>query len=278
MSYISAIILGLVQGVAEFLPISSSGHLSLFQHFFQLTDVEHDHMFFDVLLHLGTLVAVFFAYRRDIAELLREFFCMVHLRKLPQGQTPDIPARRMILMIIVATLPLLLVFPIRDRVELLYQNTFFIAFALVLTGTLLFVSDRMPRGHKTAGTATMGDAILVGLAQAVAVVPGLSRSGTTISAGMARGFDRTYAMKFSFLMSIPAVLGANILSIVDAVKAGIDTSLLPMYLVGVLVAMVSGYASISLLRFIARKGRFGGFAYYCWGAGLVTLILSLIVP
>ena len=278
MSYISAIILGLVQGVAEFLPISSSGHLSLFQHFFQLTDVEHDHMFFDVLLHLGTLVAVFFAYRRDIAELLREFFCMVHLRKLPQGQTPDIPARRMILMIIVATLPLLLVFPIRDRVELLYQNTFFIAFALVLTGTLLFVSDRMPRGHNTAGTATMGDAISVGLAQAVAVVPGLSRSGTTISAGMARGFDRTYAVKFSFLMSIPAVLGANILSIVDAVKAGIDTSLLPMYLVGVLVAMVSGYASISLLRFIARKGRFGGFAYYCWGAGLVTLILSLIVP
>lgn len=235
-------------------------------------------MFFSVLLHLGTLVAVFFAYRRDIAELLREFFCMVHLRKLPQGQTPDIPARRMILMIIVATLPLLLVFPIKDRVELLYQNTFFIAFALVLTGTLLFVSDRMPRGHKTAGTATMGDAILVGLAQAVAVVPGLSRSGTTISAGMARGFDRTYAVKFSFLMSIPAVLGANILSIVDAVKAGIDTSLLPMYLVGVLVAMVSGYASISLLRFIARKGRFGGFAYYCWGAGLVTLILSLIVP
>ena len=278
MSYISAIILGLVQGVAEFLPISSSVHLSLFQHFFQLTDVEHDHMFFSVLLHLGTLVAVFFAYRRDIAELLREFFCMVHLRKLPQVQTPDIPARRMILMIIVATLPLLLVFPIKDRVELLYQNTFFIAFALVLTGTLLFVSDRMPRGHKTAGTATMGDAILVGLAQAVAVVPGLSRSGTTISAGMARGFDRTYAVKFSFLMSIPAVLGANILSIVDAVKAGIDTSLLPMYLVGVLVAMVSGYASISLLRFIARKGRFGGFAYYCWGAGLVTLILSLIVP
>ena len=278
MSYISAIILGLVQGVAEFLPISSSGHLSLFQHFFQLTEVEHDHMFFDVLLHLGTLVAVFFAYRRDIGELLREFFSMIHLRKLPQGQTPDIPARRMILMIIVATLPLLLVFPIKDRVELLYQNTFFIAFALMLTGTLLFVSDRMPRGHKTAGTATMTDALLVGLAQAVAVVPGLSRSGTTISAGMARGFDRTYAVKFSFLMSIPAVLGANILSIVDAVKTGIDPSLLPMYLVGVVVAMVSGYASISLLRFIARKGRFGGFAYYCWGAGLVTLILSLIVP
>ena len=276
MSYLSAVILGLVQGVAEFLPISSSGHLSIFQIFFQLADVEHDHMFFDVLLHLGTLVAVFVAYRKDIAELLREFFSMVHLRRLPAGQKPDVPARRMILMIIIATLPLFLVLPIKDHVESLYKNTFFIAFALFLTGALLFISDRMPRGSKNASNATMLDALLVGLAQAVAVVPGLSRSGTTISAGMARGFDRTYAVKFSFLLSIPAVLGANLLSIVDAVQAGIDTSLLPVYLVGVLVAMVSGYAAISLLRYIARKGRFGGFAYYCWGAGLVTLILSLI--
>lgn len=90
MTYLSAIILGLVQGIAEFLPISSSGHLSIFQNFFQLTDVEHDHLFFDVLLHLGTLVAVFIAYRRDIAELLREFFYMVHLKRLPQGGKPDV--------------------------------------------------------------------------------------------------------------------------------------------------------------------------------------------
>ncbi len=276
MTYLSAIILGLVQGIAEFLPISSSGHLSIFQNFFQLTDVEHDHLFFDVLLHLGTLVAVFIAYRRDIAELLREFFYMVHLKRLPQGGKPDVPARRTILMIIVATLPLFLILPVKDLVEGLYQNTFFIAFALAVTGLLLFLSDRMNRGTKTARNATMLDALLVGVAQAVAVVPGLSRSGTTISAGLARGFDRTFAVKFSFLLSIPAVLGANLLSIVDAAKAGIDTKLLPVYLVGVLVAMISGYAAISLLRYIARKGRFGAFAYYCWGAGIVTLILSLI--
>ena len=276
MSYLSAIVLGLVQGIAEFLPISSSGHLSIFQQFFQLADVEHDHMFFDVLLHLGTLIAVFVAYRKDIAEILREFFAMVHLRRLPAGQKPDLPARRMILMLILATLPLFLVLPIKDHVESLYTNTFFIAFALILTGLLLFLSDRLPRGTKTARNASMVDALLVGAAQAVAVVPGLSRSGTTIAAGMARGFDRSFAVKFSFLLSIPAVLGANVLSIADAVRAGIDTSLLPVYLVGVVVAMVSGYAAIGLLRFIARKGRFGGFAYYCWGAGLVTLILSLI--
>ena len=276
MSYLSAIILGLVQGVAEFLPISSSGHLAIFQQFFSLADVEHDHMFFDVLLHLGTLIAVFVAYRKDIAEILREFFTMVHLRRLPQGAKPDLPARRMILMIILATLPLFLVLPIKDHVEMLYTNTFFIAFALMVTGLLLFLSDRMKRGNKDAKTATMLDALLVGVTQAVAVVPGLSRSGTTISAGMARGFDRTFAVKFSFLLSIPAVLGANILSVVDAVKAGVDSALLPVYLVGVLVAMVSGYLAIRLLRYIARKGKFGGFAYYCWGAGLVTLILSLM--
>ena len=276
MTYLSAIILGLVQGVAEFLPISSSGHLSIFQQFFQLVDVEHDHMLFDVLLHLGTLVAVFIAYRKDIAELLREFFSMVHLRRLPAGTKPDVPARRMILMIIVATLPLFLVLPVKDHVETLYRNTFFIAFALILTGFLLFLSDRMTHGTKNARNATMLDAFLVGVAQAVAVVPGLSRSGTTISAGLARGYERTFAVKFSFLLSIPAVLGANLLSIIDAAKAGIDSSLLPVYLVGVLVAMVSGYAAISLLKYIARKGRFGGFAYYCWGAGIVTLILSLV--
>jgi len=276
MTYLSAVILGLVQGVAEFLPISSSGHLSIFQSFFHLSDVEHDHIFFDVLLHLGTLVAVFVAYRRDIAALLREFFTMVRLRTPRRGERPDVSARRTILMIVVATLPLLLVMPVKDYVESLYSNTLFIAFALVVTGTLLFLSDRMRRGNKNALNATMCDALIVGVAQAVAVVPGLSRSGTTISACMARGFDRTFAVKFSFLLSIPAVLGANILSIVDAVRAGIDTALLPVYLVGVLVAMVSGYAAISLLKYIARKGRFGGFAYYCWGAAIVTLVLSLV--
>lgn len=276
MTYLSAVVLGLVQGLAEFLPISSSGHLSIFQNFFQLSDVEHDHMLFDVLLHLGTLVAVFVAYRRDIAALLREFFTMVRLRQPRRGERPDVSARRTILMIVVATLPLLLVLPVKGYVESLYSNTFFIAFALVVTGLLLFLSDRMRRGNKNALNATMGDTLLVGLAQAVAVVPGLSRSGTTISACMARGFDRTFAVKFSFLLSIPAVLGANILTIADAVQAGVDTVLLPVYLVGVLVAMVSGYAAISLLKYIASKGRFGGFAYYCWGAAIVTLVLSLV--
>lgn len=276
MSFFSALFLGFVQGVAEFLPISSSGHLSVFQHFMGLTTVGEDNLFFDVLLHLGTLAAVFVAYWGEIKALILEAFTMVGLRKLPRGEKSDQLSRRMILFIIVATLPLVAVLPIKDKVESLYNNTFFIGGAFLLTGTLLFLSDRLNRGGKDLKTATILDALLVGVGQAVAVVPGLSRSGTTISCGMARGFSREFAVKFSFLMSIPAVLGANILSLIDAVQTGIDWSLMPMYIGGVLSAAIFGYLAIWLLKFITRKGSFGGFCYYCWGAGLVTLILSLI--
>lgn len=278
MSYLSAIILGIVQGVAEFLPISSSGHLAIFQTFFGLTDVESENLFFDVLLHLGTLAAVFVAYRKEIGELILAFFSLF-TRDQQQAQKAGHdyrPARRLILLIIVATLPLFLILPIKDSIESLYTNTFFVGGALIFTGLLLFASDRFPKGYKTEKSATMLDAVLVGCAQALATVPGLSRSGTTISAGLVRRFDRSFAVRFSFLMSIPAVLGANILSLIDAAQAGVNWSLLPVYLVGVAVAGVTGYLSIRLLKFIASRGSFGGFAYYCWGAGAFTIIMSLV--
>jgi len=276
MDFFSAIFLGIVQGLAEFLPISSSGHLSFFQSFFGMSNVEAENLFFDVLLHLGTLAAVFVAYGGELKALILEAFTMVGIRRLPRGEKPDGLSRRMILFIILATLPLLLVLPIKDKVEGLYSNTIFIGCAFLLTGTILFLSDRMGRGGKNLKTASILDVVLVGFGQAVAVVPGLSRSGTTIACGMARGFEREFAVKFSFLLSIPAVLGANLLSLIDAVQAGIDWSLLPMYLAGVAAAAVSGYLAIRLLKYITQKGSFGGFSYYCWGMGLLTLILSLI--
>mgnify|MGYP004631075959 CR=1 FL=1 len=275
MTYWTAIILGLVQGVAEFLPISSSGHLAILQNFLHLGSAD-EHLLFDVLLHLGTLAAVILAFWRDVSGLVREGLCMVHLKKLRRGQKPDRLKRRTIWFIILGTLPLFAVIFIKDAVESLYSNTFFIGFALLLTGGLLFAADRMGHGNKNEKNATLGDILLVGLAQALAVTPGLSRSGTTISVGMLRGFDRSFAVRFSFLLSIPAVLGANILTLVDAVQAGINASLLPMYLAGVAAAFVSGYMALYLLRMMVQRGRFGGFAYYCWGAGLVTLILSLV--
>lgn len=275
MSYLQAIILGLVQGITEFLPVSSSGHLAILQSFFGLESTEN-HLLFDVLLHLGTLGAVLITYWGDIASLTREGLVQLHFKKPRRGQKPDLLKQRMILFILLATLPLVLVVFLRKAVASLYENTFFIGFALLVTGGLLFAADRLGHGTKNERNATLGSVMLVGLSQALATVPGLSRSGTTISVGMFCGFERSFAVKFSFLLSVPAVLGANLLTFIDAVQAGIDFSLLPVYLVGVLAAFVSGFFAISLLRILVQKSRFGSFAYYCWGAGLVTLILSLV--
>lgn len=276
MTYFSAIFLGLIQGIAEFLPISSSGHLAFFQEVVAIFDTGDESIFFDVLLHLGTLAAVFVAYWAEIKALVLEFFTMIGVRKLPKGQKPDRLSRRMILFIILGTLPLFLILPVKDYVEGLYQNPIFIGCAFLGTGLILFLSDRLSRGSKTIKNASLVDVLLVGCGQALATVPGISRSGTTISVGLARGFSREFAVKLSFLLSIPAVLGANILSLIDAVQEGIDWTLMPVYLAGVAVAAVSGYLAIRLLKYISQKGSFGGFAYYCWGIGLVTLILSLV--
>lgn len=274
MDFITAVVLGLVQGIAEFLPISSSGHLAIFQNLFGFKGMGEQDMFFDILLHLATLCAVFAAYWPEIKALVLEALTMVGLRKLPAGQKPDRLSRRMILFIVIATLPLFLVLPIKDRVEGLKDSTMFIGCALLATGLLLFLSDRTNRGNKDLKSASILDVVLVGCAQAIATVPGLSRSGTTISAGLSRGFSREFAVKFSFLMSIPAILGAFILELLDLFESTVVWD--PMYLVGMLVAAVSGYLSIRLLKYITHRGNFGGFCYYCWGAGLVTLILSLI--
>ena len=275
MSLLSAILLGLIQGVAEFLPISSSGHLAIAEHLLSSGSTEVPG-FYDVLLHLGTLIAVFAAYWQDIVDMIRELIDGV--RDLAHGSTPNPvpPARRMILLIIVGTLPLFAVLPVHDLIEGLGNSLYFVAAALVVTGGLLFFSDRVRKGRKTEKNASLVDVLLVGVAQAIATCPGISRSGTTITAGCFVGFERKFAVRFSFLLSIPAILGANILSLKSALEGEIIWADVPVYLVGVAVAAGVGYLCIRLLRMIADKGRFGWFAYYCWAAGALTLVLALL--
>ena len=276
MTLLHAVLLGLIQGVAEFLPISSSGHLAIAEHLLGQAGAAEIPGFFDVLLHLGTLVAVFAAYWQDIRDMILEFFGGIG--DLARGSTPSPvpPARRLILLIIVGTLPLFAVLPVKDLVEGLGDNMYFVAGALLVTGCLLFASDRVRKGRKTERTASLVDVLLVGAAQAVATCPGISRSGTTITAGCFVGFERKFAVRFSFLLSIPAILGANILSLKDALEAQVPWEEVPVYLAGVLVAAVVGYACIRLLKMIAEKGRFGFFAYYCWLAGAATLVLTIL--
>ena len=239
MTYFMSILMGIIQGVAEFLPISSSGHLALFQTFFGMENMEEKYMFFTVLLHFGTLISVCMVYWRDTVPL----FVMVFLQ---------------------------------DAVNQLFSNSIMVSCALLATGFILFFSDRMARGHKTAKNATVADALIVGCGQALAVIPGLSRSGTTISVGMMRGFDRAFAVRFSFLMSLPAVLGANVLEIKDALASNFPIEELPMYLVGVAVSAVVGYFAIRLVKSLSDKGKFGKFAYYCWAVGLGSLVAGIV--
>ena len=276
MSVWTAALLGLVQGIAEFLPISSSGHLSIISNLFNLSEVQNGHLLFDVLLHLATLISILIVYWQDILQMLYEVLGFVNLGPLAGERQQRYPAARMFIMIVIATLPLFLILPIREQLESLYYRNIFIGVAIILTGCMLYVSDKMIPGKKTERSMTISDALIIGLCQCVATIPGLSRSGTTITAGIATGLRRDYAVKFSFLLSIPAVLGANILSIADALKAGIVWSNVPAYLVGMVVALVSGIASIHFLRYISAKGRFGGFAYYCWVVGVLAIVMSLI--
>ena len=270
-------VLGVVQGVAEFLPISSSGHLTLFQHFFNMETPDN---LFNILLHFATLIAVCVYYREDILEMILEFFRFLKdlITRTPgRGEPPA--ARRQILLLIVGTLPLFLVLPIQDYVEQVGNYPAAVSCILILTGFVLFLSDRMARGTKTARTATVKDALLVGVAQGIATIPGLSRSGTTISAGMMLGFDRKFAVRCSFLLSLPAVLGATLLKVIDVAtgEVEVDLSLLPKYIVGMIVAGVVGYFAIQLVKLLADKGKFGRFAYYCWIVGAVALVASFVI-
>lgn len=276
MTFLSSFLLGLVQGIAEFLPISSSGHLAIAQNLLGMSDAGTVPEFFDVLLHLGTLVAVFVAYWADIKDMVLEFFRgagdLIH----HSTPNPVPPARQLILLIILGTLPLFVVLPVKDAVQGLSNSMAFIGAALIVTGVLLFVSDRVKKGRKNERTATWLDVLIVGIGQAIATMPGISRSGMTITTGCFVGFERKFAVRFSFLLSIPAVLGANILSLADAAKTGINWAEVPVYLVGVVTAAVVGYLCIRLLRFIADRGKFGAFAYYCWAVGVLTLVLNVI--
>ena len=270
-----AVVLGVVQGVAEFLPISSSGHLSLLQHFFGM---EEPDALYNILLHAATLAAVCAVYWRDVADMILEFFrgiADIASRKEGRGSPPE--GRRLVLLVILGTLPLFAVLPFDDAVESLGANPVFVSVMLLVTGCILFLSDRYGGGRKNARTATVKDVLLVGAAQGFATIPGLSRSGTTISAGMALGFNRSFAVRYSFLMSLPAVFGATLLKVVKVVKAGtLNTELLPMYLTGLVVAGVVGYFSIRLVKLLADRGKFGSFAYYCWLAGAAALIACFL--
>ena len=273
MSIWFAALQGLVQGLTEFLPVSSSGHLVLVQALFG-SGVETNYMLFNVLLHFGTLLSVVVAFWKDIKELFVEFFGWIRDGFRINGH----PYRRFIVMLLITLVPMFLILPIESRMEAAFSSPLLVGLLLLVTAALLFLSEKAPKKHKTEQNASWLDALIVGIGQMFAVLPGLSRSGTTICTGLFCGFSREFAVRFAFIMSLPVVLGANILELVDVIRepALMGDASIACYAVGILVSMLSGLAAIRLVKFITKRGNFRPFVVYCTLVGTVAVVASLI--
>lgn len=274
MDIFQAIIIGLVQGLTEFLPVSSSAHLIFAQQALGVSDVG---LAFDVLMHVGTLVAVIVYFFNDIVNMIKGFLLsLVDLKNGNfMGEIKKDPYKKLAWLTILATIPVGVVGVLfNDMIESMFQGLTIPAFLLLVTGCLLYASQRMNSGRIDVRNVTIKEALIMGCGQALAVLPGLSRSGTTIAAGLFAGLDKEFAAKFSFILSIPAILGAAVFQLKDLSGGNIEIG---ACIAGFIVAVISGYLAISVLLKIVREKSLDIFAYYCWIVGLIVLIGSLIL-
>lgn len=292
MNLLQAIIMGIIQGATEFLPVSSSGHLAIFRNIFHMnTDTG---ILFDILLHLGTLVAIIIIYRRDIGELLIEGFTILGLvfvnigrfinnlyktkKKKKYVKIATTPYRRFVILVLFSTfVTMCIALPFEHFIGNAGNTLLIPGICLVVTSAVLYIADNLKVGNKNASTATYKDSVMVGLAQGAATLPGLSRSGSTIAAGLACGFTREFAVKYSFIMSIPAILGVCILELPDLAGAKLSGGEIFNYIVGMIVAGVVGFVCIKFMLRIVKTNKFKGFSIYCLCAGLISIVCYMVL-
>jgi undecaprenyl-diphosphatase len=260
MNIFEAALLGLIQGLTEFLPVSSSGHLVLFQ---DLLGLNEPGVTLEVLLHFGTLLAVLFVFGKDFIALL-QFYRDQYQRHFLS----------MLILGVVVTGLLGLLFG--RYIELLFSSTLVVGFMLLITGLIVTLIKLVPQGQKNISTMKPLDSLLIGLLQAFAIIPGISRSGTTILTALWRGLDRDSAVRFSFMLSAPVILGATLVEAKDLFTKGLESAMLFNYLVGTSVAFISGIFAIKVFIRMLSGNKFHYFAYYCWAVGLIVIIISLI--
>jgi undecaprenyl-diphosphatase len=274
INIIQAIILGMVQGLTEFLPVSSSAHLVLVPEILGVKST----LAFDTLLHIGTLIAVVYYFWNDVVKMIRAFISSI--KDVPSGRFRDElsrdPFKKLSWLVIVGTIPAALmgVF-LKDFFESLFSSVTSVAVFLLITGFILWGVERMPRGDKEVDEITFTNSLIIGIAQGCAIAPGISRSGATIATSLFLGFDRKMAARFSFLLSIPAILGAALVQVND-LTAGFDLST-SVFVAGLLSSVVFGYLAIRFLMSYIQKHKLTIFAYYCWIVGLFVLLWTLVM-
>lgn len=301
MSLLETIFMGIVQGLTEFLPVSSSGHLALFKIMFGIET--ETGMLFDVLLHFGTLVAICTVFYKDVAKLITEGLYILknslinvaiffhnsfiqiknHLKKdkllkeeLDLGTYHPVANssyRKFVLLVIVSTIPTGIIGIIgKDMVEMASKILIVPGICLIITAILLFVADITKGGEKLPKDITYSNAFIIGIVQGVATLPGISRSGSTITACLLSGFNRSFAVKYSFIMSIPAILGAMVLELKDLSVVALSAGEIVSYIVGMVIAGVVGYVCIKMMLAVVRNKKFKFFAVYCLIIGLISII------
>ena len=274
MSFVSSLLLGFLQGLTEFLPVSSSAHLLLAQKFF---GYEQNDLLMNVTVHLGTLTAVCIAFRSEVKELFYEFFRVgkdLFTHRI-SGQKKTV-SRKLLFRLTISLIPLLLVYPFKGYITPLLLSPLTAGICLIFNGLILLLCDTVPVGKKTAETVTAKDALFVGAVQCVALLPGISRSGSTVTAGVCRGMERSFAVKYSFLLSVPTILGGGILELADALNAGVDPAKIPFYSVATVAAALSGWGAVTLLKKILKSKGFYYFAIYSFVLGAVTVLTEVL--
>ncbi|HMK54163.1 MAG TPA: undecaprenyl-diphosphatase UppP [Methanobacteriaceae archaeon] len=274
MNIIQAIILGMVQGLTEFLPVSSSAHLVLVP---DLMGVKSS-LSFDTLLHLGTLIAVVSYFWSDIIAIIKSFFSS--LVDLTRGKFKEEiktdPFKRLSWLVIVGTIPAgLMGILLKHQFETLFSSVIAVGVFLIITGFILWGAERMPKGNKEVKEMSFTNSLIVGIAQGCAIAPGISRSGATIATGLFLGFDRETAARYSFLLSIPAILGAALVQAKD-LTTGFDVSA-GVFIAGLLSSIIFGYLAVRFMMGYIKKHSLVLFAYYCWIVGAAALIWKLVL-
>ena len=260
MGILESILLGLVQGLTEFLPVSSSGHLVIAQ---ELLGMNEPGVTLEVMLHFGTLLSVFWVFGRDFIDLLR----------FPR----DLAQRRFLLLLVAGVIPTAIIGVFLSKyMDVIFGSTLVVGAMLLVTGGLLKLLTMLPVGDKDTGKMKLKDALWIGLLQGFAVIPGISRSGATITAAIWRGLDRGVAVRYSFMLAAPVIFGATLLEVKDMFTLGIERAMLLNYMVGGLVAFLAGIVAIKVFIKLLKEQKFQYLAYYCWAAGAFILIFSLI--
>jgi undecaprenyl-diphosphatase len=264
MSLSRAVILGLVQGLTEFLPVSSSAHLIYFENYLGINEPQ---LSFTVFLHFATLLAILIFFRKDLWEILKG------LREIRRPKTN--PSTWTLFLLVIGSLPVAILGVLfKDKIEALFSNLKLVSLFLIFTGILLSFGDRIRSTHKGVLETGIIDGLIIGVAQAFAILPGISRSGATIIFGLFCGLQRKWAVKYSFFLAVPAILGATLLKLPSALST-VNLSTMSFYIAGAVTALFSGYWSLrAVLRFV-QKSRLRYFAYYCVVLGLVVLFFQI---